>query len=154
MNQWPPCVFDTCDNLHVAPIKERYMRRYIPLGVAAVLTFSAQAHATWKPEYASSPPELQAWYQNAELTEAAKIRFPFKKCCDHADVVLSTRIRLARNVEGYAFTPRARAPRAPTTATSIRFVISRNPQFARTTCEHHAIWQDDYYAMAHPQPSP
>jgi protein arginine kinase len=27
---------------------------------------------------------------------------------EHADVVLSTRIRLARNVEGYAFTPRAR----------------------------------------------
>ena len=27
---------------------------------------------------------------------------------DHADIVLSTRIRLARNVEGYAFTTRAR----------------------------------------------
>ena len=27
---------------------------------------------------------------------------------DHADIVLSTRIRLARNVEGYAFTGRAR----------------------------------------------
>jgi protein arginine kinase len=27
---------------------------------------------------------------------------------DHADIVLSTRVRLARNVEGYAFTPRAR----------------------------------------------
>ena len=27
---------------------------------------------------------------------------------DHSDIVLSTRIRLARNVEGYAFTPRAR----------------------------------------------
>lgn len=27
---------------------------------------------------------------------------------EHADVVLSTRVRLARNVEGYAFTPRAR----------------------------------------------
>lgn len=27
---------------------------------------------------------------------------------DHADVVLSTRVRLARNLEGYAFTPRAR----------------------------------------------
>ena len=26
----------------------------------------------------------------------------------HADIVLSTRIRLARNVEGYAFTARAR----------------------------------------------
>ena len=27
---------------------------------------------------------------------------------DHADIVLSTRIRLARNVEGFAFTGRAR----------------------------------------------
>ena len=27
---------------------------------------------------------------------------------DHADIVISTRIRLARNVEGYAFTPKAR----------------------------------------------
>ena len=27
---------------------------------------------------------------------------------EHADIVLSTRIRLARNVEGYAFTGRAR----------------------------------------------
>ena len=27
---------------------------------------------------------------------------------EHADVVLSTRIRLARNVEGFAFTGRAR----------------------------------------------
>jgi hypothetical protein len=32
-------------------------------------------------------PDVQAWYRNAELTEAGKIRFPFKKCCDHADVV-------------------------------------------------------------------
>ncbi|MFL5572186.1 MAG: ATP--guanido phosphotransferase, partial [Gemmatimonadaceae bacterium] len=27
---------------------------------------------------------------------------------EHADIVISTRIRLARNLEGYAFTPRAR----------------------------------------------
>ena len=27
---------------------------------------------------------------------------------DHADVVLSTRVRLARNLQGYAFGPRAR----------------------------------------------
>ena len=27
---------------------------------------------------------------------------------EHADIVLSTRIRLARNVDGYAFTGRAR----------------------------------------------
>jgi hypothetical protein len=63
------------------------MRRSIPLGLAAVLALGAGAQATWKPEYALNSPEVQAWYQNAELTEAAKIRFPFKKCCDHADVV-------------------------------------------------------------------
>jgi hypothetical protein len=43
--------------------------------------------ATWKPEYAKASPDIQAWYRNAELTEEAKLRFPFKKCCDHADVV-------------------------------------------------------------------
>lgn len=44
-------------------------------------------HAEWRPEYALQPPEVRAWYSNAELTPAAKERFPFKKCCDHADVV-------------------------------------------------------------------
>jgi hypothetical protein len=33
------------------------------------------------------PSGSPGWYRNAELTEAAKARFPFKKCCDHADVV-------------------------------------------------------------------
>jgi hypothetical protein len=66
--------------------KETRMRLY-PLCLATVLAFSAQAQATWKPEYASNPPEVRAWYQNAELTDAAKHRFPFKKCCDHSDVV-------------------------------------------------------------------
>jgi hypothetical protein len=77
------------DNFHhaVSPPRERCMRCCIPFGAIVALVLSAQAQATWKPEYASSPPEVQAWYQNAELTEAAKIRFPFKKCCDHADVV-------------------------------------------------------------------
>ena len=63
------------------------MRRYFPLSIIALAAFGAQAQATWKPEYASNPTEVQAWYQNAELTDAAKIRFPFKKCCDHSDVV-------------------------------------------------------------------
>jgi len=75
------------------------MRCYIPLGVAAVLALSVHAQATWKPEYASKPPEVQAWYQNAELTEAAKIRFPFKKCCDHADVV-RTRFTVNKTDDG------------------------------------------------------
>jgi hypothetical protein len=51
------------------------------------LAVTSQANAEWKPEYASSPPEVREWYRNAELTKAAQGRFPFKKCCDHADVV-------------------------------------------------------------------
>src|ERR1700759_3671072 len=43
--------------------------------------------ATWKPEYADQPFEVQQWYRNAELTQAAQTRFPFRKCCDHSDVV-------------------------------------------------------------------
>lgn len=44
------------------------------------------SRAEWKPEYAQASPEVRAWYRNAELTEAAKLRLPFKNCCDHADV--------------------------------------------------------------------
>lgn len=54
---------------------------------AIVLLVAGTAHARWKPEYAAYPPEVQAWYRDAELTDAAKRRFNFKKCCDHADVV-------------------------------------------------------------------
>src|SRR3954449_6861104 len=59
----------------------RVVCRLLCLGAAAAV--ASQAQATWKPEYANNPPEVQDWYRNAELTEAAKIRFPFKKCCDH-----------------------------------------------------------------------
>jgi len=41
----------------------------------------------WKPEYANQPLEVQQWYRNAELTEAAQGTLPFRKCCDHSDVV-------------------------------------------------------------------
>jgi hypothetical protein len=53
----------------------------------------------WKPEYASQPIEVQQWYQNAELTRAAQTRFPFKKCCDHADVV-KTRFNVNKTTAG------------------------------------------------------
>jgi hypothetical protein len=55
--------------------------------VIAILTFTRHVNATWKPEYANQPIEVQDWYRNAELTKSAQSRFPFKKCCDHADVV-------------------------------------------------------------------
>lgn len=57
------------------------------LGVCVlVLAVIRNAGAEWKPEYAQASPEVQAWYRNAELTPEAQKRFPFKKCCDHADV--------------------------------------------------------------------
>lgn len=59
----------------------------------------APAAATWKPEYASAAPAVQDWYRNAELTPAARQRFPFTKCCDHADVV-KTQFRVDRGSGG------------------------------------------------------
>lgn len=44
------------------------------------------AFAEWRPEYANASPEVRDWYRNAELTPEARLRFPFVKCCDHADV--------------------------------------------------------------------
>jgi hypothetical protein len=38
-------------------------------------------------QWASQPQEIRDWYKNAELTPEAQKRFPFKKCCDNADVV-------------------------------------------------------------------
>lgn len=57
--------------------------------VAAVLAFtiSAPSQATWKPEYAAAPQEVQDWYRHAQLTNAARSRFGFQNCCDGPDVV-------------------------------------------------------------------
>lgn len=49
---------------------------------------------------------------------------------EHADVVLSTRIRLARNVEGYAFTPRARDGERLRVLAQIRDAIPRVPSLS------------------------
>jgi hypothetical protein len=38
------------------------MRRSVLLGFAALFALGMQAQATWKPEYASNPPEVQEWY--------------------------------------------------------------------------------------------
>jgi hypothetical protein len=55
--------------------------------IVAALALAAPAAAEWKPEYAQASPEVREWYRNAPLTEEAQKRFPFKRCCDHADVV-------------------------------------------------------------------
>jgi protein arginine kinase len=49
---------------------------------------------------------------------------------DHADVVLSTRIRLARNVEGYAFTPRARDGERLRVLAQVRDAVPQVPSLA------------------------
>jgi hypothetical protein len=64
--------------------------------IALLLTaLAGGCRAEWKPEYASSSPEVREWYRNAPLTPEAQKRFPFKKCCDHADVV-KTRFEVDR----------------------------------------------------------
>jgi hypothetical protein len=78
---------------------ERIARMAMALGAIAAFAAAAQVQARWKAEYASQPPEVQQWYRNAELTPAAQARFPFKKCCDHADVV-KTKFNVNRTTSG------------------------------------------------------
>lgn len=63
--------------------------------IVAALAVVCPAGATWRPEYAQASPAVQDWYRNAELTPEAQGRFPFKKCCDRADVV-RTQFRVNR----------------------------------------------------------
>jgi hypothetical protein len=71
----------------------------VPFAVAALATAENQARATWKPEYANAAPEIKAWYQNAQLTQAAQKRFGFKSCCAHSDVV-RTEFRVDKATNG------------------------------------------------------
>ena len=48
----------------------------------------------------------------------------------HADIVLSTRVRLARNLQGHAFGPRARVNDREAVLRRLREVTGRVPQFA------------------------
>ncbi len=49
---------------------------------------------------------------------------------EHADIVLSTRIRLARNVEGYAFTGRARDGERLRVLAQVREAVTSIPTLA------------------------
>jgi hypothetical protein len=72
---------------HLPRLLARAARVAAQASIAATIALTSPVGATWKPEYANQPLEVQAWYRNAELTKAAQTRFPFKKCCDHSDVV-------------------------------------------------------------------
>src|SRR3989442_541671 len=51
------------------------------IGTALILLTAKYAGATWKPDYANSPPEWIAWFNSAQLTDQARTRFAFKNCC-------------------------------------------------------------------------
>jgi hypothetical protein len=86
------------DVRHIAWLT-RIGRLATAIGVMTVFALAAQVHARWKAEYASQPPEVQQWYRNAEITPAARRRFPFKKCCENADVV-KTKFNVNRTTSG------------------------------------------------------
>ena len=47
----------------------------------------APSHATWKAQYANETAEVRTWYENAELTPEAELRFHFHKCCAKSETV-------------------------------------------------------------------
>ena len=55
--------------------------------VIVLLSFMTIVLAHWKPEYAQLPQATQDWYATRELTQAAQLKFHFKSCCNHSDVV-------------------------------------------------------------------
>ena len=89
----------SADTIGLQKVQDRHARRATiaraPLISALSLIFvvaglsvaATTANATWKPEYANAPQEVQDWYRNAQLTDAAQKRFGFKSCCAHSDVV-------------------------------------------------------------------
>lgn len=70
------------------------MRR--TLAAVILLLAVTPARAEWKPEYAQASPAAQDWYRNAKITDRARPRFAWEKCCDHADVV-KTRFEVDRS---------------------------------------------------------
>jgi hypothetical protein len=69
------------------------------LSLAPLQSADARDLGQWK----NQPPDVRAWYRAAELTAAAKERFPFTKCCDLAELELRVAVRaadLARHVRG------------------------------------------------------
>jgi hypothetical protein len=63
------------------------MRLILAALVLAGALILAPALARDDGQWEGVPPEIRQWYRSARLTLAAQARFPFKSCCDHADVV-------------------------------------------------------------------
>lgn len=55
--------------------------------IVALCVYAAAAMARDNGQYANADPAIREWYRTRQLTPAAQERFPFKSCCDGADVV-------------------------------------------------------------------
>jgi hypothetical protein len=53
--------------------------------IIAICVMAAPAAATWRPEYAKSPPSVQQWFKDAPVTAVGQRRLGFKNCCDQSD---------------------------------------------------------------------
>ncbi len=84
-NGWVSCFSEEAKSgLKVQPGEEP-LRAFFAL--IFVLLSSAAAEARWKREYAEQPVAVQDWYRKAKIMPAARHRFSFTGCCEHADVV-------------------------------------------------------------------
>jgi len=82
--------------------KERKVVRVAALAVIALVAFllgATEAGATWKPEYANQHPNVSKWFQDAQLTPAAKRRLKYDDCCKNADR-LRTKVIPAKDRDG------------------------------------------------------
>ena len=61
--------------------------RFISLLLVLLELFTTTAEARWRQEYAEKPAEVKKWYSDAKIMPAARGRFGFEGCCEHADVV-------------------------------------------------------------------
>jgi len=61
--------------------------RWAAIGLGIVLLFVAvvAANATWKPEFATSPPAVREWFKGAITTPAARQRLGIYHCCEQAE---------------------------------------------------------------------
>ena len=67
-----------------------------------VVSFVSFAHARWKPEYSNMPPEVRAWYAQAQTMPKSRPRREkgYIGCCNHGDVV-NAQFEVRKTPTGY-----------------------------------------------------
>jgi hypothetical protein len=55
--------------------------------IALLCVFGIKAFAQDNGQYTNVDPAIREWYRTRQITPEAQQRFPFKSCCDAADVV-------------------------------------------------------------------